>query len=127
MFFLGSIRIARFFECNTDLVHPEFWNCQKDWGFMSSYNYSKRILFGEAQSLDILHVGGVNDVVPALPVVSKKGAPCADVFDVTQSWLVDTGCPRDLVNSSQIDGHDGSVFTSKFPHKFDTANGQVTT
>ena len=109
------------------MVHPEFWNWQKDWGMRSNYNYSKHMPFDAAKSMDILHIGGVRDIGPALPVISKKGVPCADIFEVTQSWLVDTGCPRDLVNSSQLQGHEESVFLSKFPHKIGTANGQVTT
>ena len=60
----------------------------------------------------------------SLPSIQKNSARPAQTFGVPTSWLVDTGCQRDLAPTSCMESHPDSVYPSS-SHTFETSAGDA--
>ena len=65
-----------------------------------------------------------DDALNALPSLYKGMATHAGIFDIAPSWLIDTGCPKDLAPETCKDTHPESVYPSS-SHTFETAAGDA--
>jgi hypothetical protein len=79
-----------------------------------------------SSSPSVLHCGVSSDTATRSAVASPAvKASSVDVFEVCKEFLVDTGCPNDLVNRAQAKGHEQCIREAPEPAEFATANGKV--
>lgn len=65
-------------------------------------------------------------VQPAMPGYVNHKCKVASNFGVSESWLVDTGCPNDLVSEEHSSKRQDCVYDAK-AFNFNTANGHIGT
>ena len=66
-------------------------------------------------------------VAVAKPIASGKGRLGLnnhDGFEVSEAWIVDTGCPRDLIGASYLHNIRRSIYDGRV-HEFRTAGGRA--
>ena len=89
------------------------------WDMISCWNGSDRLTIEEGKKIKAMHIAQFACIIPrglrhddtfvTLPSVYKGMAMPADLFDVADQWLIDTGCPKDLAPDSCKTSHPDSV------------------